>query len=54
MSCIEGGENTCEHAAHCVTVEVWKKIDEAVSGVVDRITLTDLVQWSCEKAAGKE
>ena len=42
VSCLEGGA-PCMFAEDCVTVEVWAKIQDAVNGVVDHITLADLV-----------
>ncbi len=31
-----------------MTVLLWKKLDEAIRGVVDTVTLKDLVSWSSE------
>lgn len=42
VSCASGGD-CCGRAEHCVTVEVWQQIRAAVDGVVDHITLRDLV-----------
>jgi len=39
----------CGRAAQCVVVEVWEAVDRAVSGVVDHITLADLVRRYHEK-----
>ena len=36
----------------CVTLEVWKQIEDAVNNVVDHITLADLVKRYHEKAGG--
>ncbi len=49
VSCLEDAENTCARADHCVTVEVWEKINDAVNNVVDHITLSDLVDRYYEK-----
>lgn len=43
VSCVDGSE-CCARAEQCVTLEVWREIQQAVSGVVDRITLADLVE----------
>ncbi|MCR5255268.1 MAG: Rrf2 family transcriptional regulator [Acetatifactor sp.] len=32
-----------------VTVKVWQKMDEAVNGVIDSITLEDLKNWQTEE-----
>ena len=34
----------CERSDQCVTVELWQEIHRAVSQVVDRTTLADLVE----------
>ena len=28
-----------------MTLRLWRELDEAISGVVDKYTLEDLVQW---------
>lgn len=48
VSCADGTD-CCGRAERCVTVEVWQKIQDAVSGVVDHITLADLVRRYHEK-----
>ena len=48
VSCVDGSA-CCARADHCVTLEVWQKIQTAVSDVVDQITLSDLVQRYYEK-----
>lgn len=42
VECVAPG-GCCERADRCVTVEVWAKIEQAVSSVVDNMTLGDLV-----------
>ena len=39
----EGVENTCPRQDSCATLTVWKKLYGAINGVVDGITLQDLV-----------
>lgn len=41
VSCVDGSD-CCARSGCCVTMEVWRDIQEAVSGVVDHITLQDL------------
>ena len=48
VDCVGGGV-CCERAEKCVTMEVWAKIEAAVSSVVDHITLADLVRRSHER-----
>ena len=40
----------CGRADQCVTVLLWKKLNDAINGVVDNITLADLVDWQMQKA----
>ena len=44
VACMDDNPNQCPRSESCVTLDVWKKIDAAVSGVVDNITLADLVK----------
>jgi Rrf2 family protein len=44
VACMDDEPNRCARCETCVTLDVWKQIDEAVSGVVDHITLEDLVK----------
>ncbi len=44
VSCLENETNTCPRAEQCVTLTVWEKIYDAINGVVDSITLEDLVK----------
>ncbi|MEM1485753.1 Rrf2 family transcriptional regulator [Oscillospiraceae bacterium PP1C4] len=49
--CLEGEDNRCLRADKCVTLEVWKRIDTAIEGVVDHMTLADLVEMHNQKIA---
>lgn len=49
VSCAED-KGCCGRADRCVAQEVWEQIAEAVSGVVDHITLADLVKRFHEKS----
>lgn len=44
-----GSGGCCHRADHCVTVEVWRDIAQAIDGVVDHRTLADLMARSREK-----
>ena len=48
VSCVDGSD-CCDRVDHCVTVDVWRQIQEAVSSVVDHITLRDLVEQYHQK-----
>ena len=49
VACIEDDEVNCDRQENCVTLILWKKINDAVSSVVDHTTLQDLVDWQREK-----
>lgn len=43
VSCVE--KNTpCTQADTCITIDIWMQIQDAVSQVIDNITLSDLVE----------
>jgi Rrf2 family transcriptional regulator, cysteine metabolism repressor len=42
VACMEDEPNQCPRAGSCVTLDVWKQINEAVAKVIDSITLADL------------
>lgn len=45
VDCLCGGQNTCARQMDCVTLKLWQELDQAISSVVNRYTLEDLVQW---------
>ena len=50
IACIEEEENQCPRFNQCATVDVWKKINNAINNVVDNITLADLVEEQNSKS----
>ncbi|MEE0954558.1 MAG: Rrf2 family transcriptional regulator [Eubacterium sp.] len=48
VECLSTEENTCPREAVCVTLRLWKELDQAIKGVVDKYTLQDLLNWSQE------
>lgn len=46
VACVEEGVETCPKADRCVTLTLWKEFNDAINGVVDRVTLADLVARS--------
>lgn len=46
VACLDGNVNMCERKDQCATLMVWEKLYEAINGVVDSITLEDLVEHS--------
>lgn len=45
VDCLEYEEH-CSRQDDCATVYLWRKLDEAIRGVIDTVTLEDLVSWS--------
>lgn len=50
VACLEDEVNECHRQDDCVTLLLWKKLDEAIKGVIDTVTLADLVEWQKQKA----
>lgn len=50
VACLDYEPNDCERQNECVTLILWEKLNDAIKGVVDNITLQDLVQWQMEKS----
>lgn len=45
VACMEDEPNQCPRCDKCATLNlVWQQLDEAISGVVDHITLSDLAE----------
>ncbi|MCD7725640.1 MAG: Rrf2 family transcriptional regulator [Clostridiales bacterium] len=49
VACLEDEVNACERQDICATLKLWQMLNQAVSDVVDRVTLADLVDWENEK-----
>lgn len=49
VACMEDTPNQCSRCDTCVTLDIWKQLEEAISSVVDHITLEDLVQRHHQK-----
>lgn len=45
VACLEDEVNDCSRQECCATLELWKRLDTAIKGVVDQVTLADLVEW---------
>jgi len=48
VSCLDDEVNQCPRAAECPTLYVWERLDEAVKGVIDSITLRDIIEHGQE------
>ena len=46
VDCLTGEENDCPREESCVTLRLWKELDAAIKGVVDKYTLEDMLSWS--------
>ena len=51
VSCIRDGEIQCDKAAACVTLPMWKELDELTNSYLDGVSLQDLLTG--EKWSGK-
>ena len=44
VACLEGmKDNPCERAYGCITLPMWKKLDDIINDYLDSITLKDLL-----------
>jgi len=43
VACMDDTPNKCPRSNDCVTLDVWKKLNDAINDIVDNITLADLV-----------
>ena len=50
VECLDDNGAICDREENCVTQILWKKLDDAIKGVVDNITLEDLMNWQAVKA----
>jgi Rrf2 family protein len=51
VACLDDDEDgVCERESECVSLRLWKMIDDAVSGVIDHVTLQDMLDWELEKS----
>lgn len=49
VACLEDNALPCDRTERCVTVRVYKQLNDAINGVVDNITLADMVEWQSEQ-----
>ena len=43
VACIKTGGISCNRAAFCLTLPMWKELDEVTNNYLDSVTLTDLM-----------
>ena len=45
VACLEDEVNECYSAGQCVTLRLWKMLDDAIEQVIDKVTLADMIVW---------
>ena len=45
VACLEEEVNSCPRQDGCVTLRLWQMLNDAVSDIVDKVTLGDLLEW---------
>lgn len=51
VACLDSGEGTaCDRENDCVTIMIWRKLNNAINEVVDNITLADMVDMQLQKS----
>ena len=48
VACLESETNECPRHQTCATLRLWQKLDDAIKGVMESVTLADLVGWQKE------
>ena len=43
VACIRSGSISCERAAECITVPMWKELDDITNAYLDTVSLKDLL-----------
>ena len=43
VACIKAGSVSCEHAGECMTIPMWKELDDITNAYLDNVTLDDLL-----------
>ena len=43
VACIKAGDICCEHAGECMTVPMWKELDDITNAYLDGVSLRDLL-----------
>lgn len=45
VSCLDDEINTCPRQDGCATLRLWQMLNTAISDIVDKVTLADVVEW---------
>lgn len=51
VECLTDNALPCERSGKCATVEIYKRLYEAINGVIDNTTVQDLIDIECDKAS---
>jgi Rrf2 family protein len=43
VACLDDENNECPRHNECMTLPLWKKLNDAINSVVDNVTLADLI-----------
>ena len=54
VSCIRDGSIQCDRAAACLTIPMWKELDEITNAYLKTVTLEDLITGQKWKPAPRE
>lgn len=50
VACLDGDTPDCERYDNCATLELWKRLNDAINNVVDNMTLADLMEIQQQKS----
>lgn len=45
VSCLDDEVNTCPRQDGCATLRLWQMLNTAISDIVDKVTLAEIVEW---------
>lgn len=51
VDCVGNNGVQCDRRGTCVSVRIWQRLYDAMNGVLEEITLTDLIDWQNEMSA---
>lgn len=43
VSCLDNKENTCSRAGNCMTLPMWKKLDDLIDNYLESVSIEDLI-----------
>lgn len=48
VACLNDDMPACGRNQSCATQRLWRQLDDAIKGVIDRVTLQDMLEWEQE------